>query len=574
MASTLQQLGVAAAASTLLRAYAPQYSTSLVTTAVLLFFVQVLASLTWTLVLYPRFFSPLRHLPTPPGSFFLGHTRQIINESAGVPMSRWVETLPNDGLVRYLFWGHERVLITQPKGLAEVLVTRNYEFTKPPHFMEGLGKAAKNYYSSRSRHVLIAKPGRVLGIGILLAEGDEHKRQRRNLMPAFSYRHIKEIVPVFWTKSREMVQCLAEAAKANVRQTPEDVRADRSTRTVEHAPGALDVGHWSSRATLDIIGLTGMGQDFYSLRDPNNKLNRTYQTIFRPNRAGRIMNIIGQFLPLWFLTLLPLKRNQEMRDAIGYIKQTCRDLVANKRKVLQEKKEGTGIDIISAALASGGFSDEDLVNQMMTFLAAGHETTATAMIWAIYAICKFPDVQKKLRDEVRSHIPSLDDEVTAAQIDDCHYLQAFCNETLRLWSPVSLTMRWTPADTTVQGQFVPKGTQIVLSPAAINTSTHLWGPDAKEFKPERWLDADGRANNKGSADSNYSFLTFLHGPRSCIGQRFAQAEFACLVAAWVGRFETSFEDPSRWEGELEVKGGITSKPVGGVWVTLKQLDGW
>jgi cytochrome P450 len=154
-------------------------------------------------------------------------------------------------------------------------------------------------------------------------------------------------------------------------------------------------------------------------------------------------------------------------------------------------------------------------------------------------------------------------------------LHAVCTEILRLWSPVTLTMRAAANDATLADQFIPKGTTVIIAPWAINTSTTLWGPDALEFKPERWLDVDGTSNNRGGADSNYSFLTFLHGPRSCIGQRFAQAEFACLLAAWVGSFEMELEKGSpHAEGEPEVEGGITSKPKGGLWVHLKETDGW
>jgi cytochrome P450 len=67
---------------------------------------------------------------------------------------------------------------------------------------------------------------------------------------------------------------------------------------------------------------------------------------------------------------------------------------------------------------------------------------------------------------------------------------------------------------------------------------------------------------------------FLHGPRSCIGQKFAQAEFACLLAAWVGAFETSFEEGSPLHHNVEVKGGITTKPAGGLWCDVKPVPGW
>jgi cytochrome P450 len=416
-------------------------------------------------------------------------------------------------------------------------------------------------------------------VGILLAEGDEHKKQRKDLMPAFAFRHIKELYPVFWSKSRDLVERLAEASKSALpsseqkvisSQDPEKSAAD----AVTHAPGAIEVGEWSSRATLDIIGQAGMGVEFNALRDPNNKLNGHYQNVFNLGTGrGKFWQIMGFFIPFWLLKNLPIKRNQELMEAQQFIKQTCRDLIRSKRQAMEEKK--AGVDIISVALESGGFTDEELVNQMMTFLVAGHETTSTSLIWGIFLLCRNPAIQTKLRAEIHSKLPSLQGEITAADIDGCHYLHATCLEIFRLWSPVTLTMRVAANDATLAGKFIPKGTTVILAPWAINTSTARWGLDALEFKPERWLDADGTANNRGGADSNYSFLTFLHGPRSCIGQRFAQAEFACLLAAWVGRFETEFEKGSPLaEGEPEVQGGITSKPKGGLWVHLKEVEGW
>lgn len=115
-----------------------------------------------------------------------------------------------------------------------------------------------------------------------------------------------------------------------------------------------------------------------------------------------------------------------------------------------------------------------------------------------------------------------------------------------------------------------------MCPQAINLSRDLWGPDAREFKPERWLNADGKANSHGSATSNYAFLTFLHGPRICIGQRFAQSEAACLLAAWVGRFQTRFEQGSALAAgeDVEIENGTTANPKGGLWCHVEALSGW
>ena len=97
----------------------------------------------------------------------------------------------------------------------------------------------------------------------------------------------------------------------------------------------------------------------------------------------------------------------------------------------------------------------------------------------------------------------------------------------------------------------------------------MWGPDAADFKPERWLGA-GKANS-GGAESNYAFLTFLHGPRSCIGQSFAKVEFQCLVAAVIGRFEIKMADENF---KLKIKGGVTAKPKDGLQVRIRPVEGW
>lgn len=97
-----------------------------------------------------------------------------------------------------------------------------------------------------------------------------------------------------------------------------------------------------------------------------------------------MLQVLAIFLPSWLTRNLPIKRNQELNAASAYIKQVCRDLIAKKRTVLAEKGV-EDVDILSVALGSGGFQDHELVNQMMTFLIAGHETTATAMVSSFFS---------------------------------------------------------------------------------------------------------------------------------------------------------------------------------------------
>lgn len=495
------------------------------------------------------------------------------------PFAR-ANTIPNDGLIRYLsLFNMERLLVTSPRALAEVLVTKNYDFVKPAQIRFSIG--------------------RILGNGLLLAEGDEHKAQRRNLLPAFAFRHIKDLYPVFWDKARESVEAM----------TQQVLRDSDGGRTA-----VLEVGAWASRVTLDIIGVAGLGRDFGAVRDPGNPLSQAYWRVFQPSRQARLLGLLGLVFPARLLHRLPVRRNEDIDAANRLIRATCADLIAEKKKKKEkeekekEKKEesdladlagraNADVDILSVALESGAFDDENLVDQLMTFLAAGHETTASAMTWAAYLLARHPDVQERLRAEVRERLPPLlpllgggggggeapaaSASVTSADIDRMPYLHAVCSEVLRYFSPVPLTIREAARDTTVLGRRVPRGTQIMLVPPAVNRSRALWGDDAAVFDPDRWLSRPGgnggagSAGSGGGATSNYAFMTFLHGPRSCIGQAFARAEFACLLAAWVGRFAFALHNEDEAdESRIEIRGAVTARPANGMYLRTTVLEGW
>ena len=254
-----------------------------------------------------------------------------------------------------------------------------------------------------------------------------------------------------------------------------------------------------------------------------------------------------------------MKFTDDFAAVSGLVKQHCASLVQLKKQQLSQTDQPPSVDILSVALRSGHISDDDLVNHLMTFLLAGHETVSSALSWAIYFLCRHPHLQTRLRRDILAHLPRIRDptwSAVAADIDGIPFLQAFCNETLRLRPPVSMTPRTAIVDTAIAGHAIPKGTVVVLCPWAVNTNEELWGADAAEFNPDRWMGA-GNATT-GGAESTYAFITFLKGPRSCIGEGFARAEFACLLAAWVGRLETEFAQEPYME-KIEV--GITLKPA-------------
>ncbi|KAI9835873.1 MAG: hypothetical protein M1819_001771 [Sarea resinae] len=493
------------------------------------------------MILYPRFFSPLLGLPQPAGNtFLLGHFPILYSQPSGEPAREWINTIPNDGLIRYLgLFDRERLLLTSTKALAEVLNQKAYDFVKPSQIRNGLG--------------------RLTGNGVLMAEGEDHKFQRKHLMPAFSFRHIKNLYPTFWSKARELVEVLEKRSSTYSKETGEQVLNE------------IDFMPWSSRVTLDIIGVAGMGQDFEAIQDQNSDLCQAYRRAFSFSGGARMLAILNQFLPPWLLRNLPIKRNAELKEANKIIRKTCLQLIKQKQEKLA-RNEAADVDILSVSIESGGFSDETLIDQARTFLAAGHETTAAALNWATFVLCKYPEVQTRLRQEIRSNLPSFsaaDSQITSLDIDKLVYLQAVCNEILRFIPPVPNTLRESLVDTSIQGHFVPKGTRIIICPWAINHSESLWDEDPGVFDPERWL-GPGRANS-GGGENNYAFMTFFQGPRSCIGQSFSKAEFACLVAALFGRFEMEMVDK---ELKPKLLGGITVKPGVNLMVKMKVVEGW
>lgn len=185
-------------------------------------------------------------------------------------------------------------------------------------------------------------------------------------------------------------------------------------------------------------------------------------------------------------------------------------------------------------------------------------------------------MQSRLREEIRSNVNFQDlqrpdaEDTLAPIFESLPYLNGVCNETLRLWPSVPATLRTAIRDTQIGDFKIAKGSEFIVPIWSLNRAPHLWGPQASEFMPERWIDVDsGKANNHGGVGSNYAFLTFLHGPRSCIGQGFAKAELRALVATFVNEFEFSLARPNE---EVVPFGLVTVKPKHGLYLKIKPVD--
>ena len=200
--------------------------------------------------------------------------------------------------------------MTSPKGLAELLVTKSYQFKRPDMVAKVLAP--------------------IVGEGILLTEGEVHKAQRRNLMPAFAFRHVKNLYPVFWRKAGEVTDAMAATADGDG-----DV-------------AELDVLDWATRCTLDIIGVAGLGVDFGSIRDPANPLAETYKTLMGGGTRSRLLMVLRVLLPAWMVERLPIRQNMVMQKGKHTLRRVCADLIRDrKRRTVAAGADKDDCDILS-----------------------------------------------------------------------------------------------------------------------------------------------------------------------------------------------------------------------------------
>ncbi|KAH8816081.1 cytochrome P450 [Xylogone sp. PMI_703] len=329
---------------------------------------------------------------------------------------------------------------------------------------------------------------------------------------------------------------------------------------------------WTTRATLDIIGVAGMGFDFRSLQEPENRIHQEYKRITSNSRQPTLLLGIARSLGLETIFQIGLKmpsKAKRMRAAAMQVVRGVATEVVHAHTTNKGRADELSRDIVSVAVQSGAFSEEGLVDETMTFLGAGHESTSAGFLWAVYALCKYQNIQQQLREEIHANLDMTDPFAgtsTTDKIDHLPYLNAFCNELLRFYPSVPVTLRRTVCDTTVDGLFVPAETMIALPIRAINHDMRHWGPDADEFNPGRWLKPG--MSNSGGASGNYANMTFLHGPRSCIGTAFARSELLFLLAALVGRFHMELENPDK---EVDCVLQITILPKDGLRVRMTPI---
>ncbi|KAI0345687.1 cytochrome P450 [Trametopsis cervina] len=582
--------------------------------------------------------SPLRLLPGPRSrSFFMGNLRELHDaENTGL-LARW-ERAHGRTFVYRGFVGGCRLMTTDPVAVAHIL-GRGYEFPKPDFVRDALASMAAGHD------------------GLITVEGEQHRKQRKILSPAFTSTHIKSLSPVFWEKALKLRDIWLDIVDAGISTSPSTAPADpfsppeplstspegsstgfvrwvpnpfasfvgsKATRVAaaplpeatslvaedekardEEARGVkMDVLAWLARATLDVIGEAGFGYVFNSLNDggggeEENELARAFGVIFSTARKFRVITI----LQVWFPVLRKFRRNSTTEDAaratmhrIGsqLIDERLQQITADgggEKEFLSDEMDGR--DLLSVLLRSSLAEDpsqqlsrDEILCQISTFIAAGHETSSSALAWTLYALARAPHVQAKLRASLlalRLELPS-DGDAEATQAVLAHtYLDACVREALRLYAPVTNTMRVAASDAAVpvSRPFVDahgrtcsaialRAGDIVTVPLqAMNRSADVWGEDAEAFVPERFLKGgcaqgegeDGEGKDGGLRGLWGGILTFgsgavVDGNRSCIGYRFAINEIKIFLYVLLTEFEFSM-DPGI---EIEKRINVVTRP--------------
>ncbi|KAL4079902.1 cytochrome P450 [Scleroderma yunnanense] len=409
-------------------------------------------------------------------------------------------------------------------------------------------KALQHYYA-RETWTYISLPSaraamhRTTGKSVLWAIGEDHR----------SHAAIRKLTPIYYDsayKTRAAWEAVIDASNGD--------------------SAIIEVQNWMNHISLDSIGLAGFSYDFGSLEGKTTPVMTVLDTL--GSSPSRSMLNVGFFVLSQVITALvyyPTKRNLLMKEIQQELSKISSELIDKTRKekeagILDGKEEKSVIGLLIKAEdsdASLHMTHEEVVSQMKILLLAGYETTSTVLSWALLELARNPDIQTKLRTELQA----FSGEPNYDQLNNnLPYLDAVVHETLRLRSPVNELVRVATEDDVIplsepvrtrSGELVDsisvaKGTRVGISVAGMNRSSAVWGPDAKVFRPERWLEEDGIPKRAQEIQAYRHLLTFSDGPRTCLGKGFALAELKTVLCVLVKAFVFEMRDGPNTKVEL------------------------
>ncbi len=340
-----------------------------------------------------------------------------------------------------------------------------------------------------------------LGNGLLLADGEQWRGQRRAMAPLFSPRNVASF----------------KAAMATV-------AADLAARWTRQRDGrTVDISNEMARATLRVLARTVFSDG----------LTRTTDEF--ADAVTRYLGAIGQVDPLDVLDApgwIPRINQLRARPMLGFFEDAVDAMIARRRRQLEAEPGTAPRDLLTLLLEAAdpetgaGLSELEVRANIVTFIAAGHETTSNALTWSLYLLSQDPNARTRVEDEVDALLP--DGVVGPDTLDKLVQTRAVLDEALRLYPPAATISREAVDFDQIGDMRIKAGTRVFISPWVLHRHKRLWDePDL--FRPERFLPG-------AKPIDRFAYLPFGAGPRVCIGASFALQEAVTLLATIVRGF--------------------------------------
>ncbi|KAK0462792.1 cytochrome P450 monooxygenase pc-3 [Armillaria novae-zelandiae] len=392
-----------------------------------------------------------------------------------------------------------RILTTEPEHIKAILATQFQDFEKGHHF----------YVAAES----------LLGAGVFNSDDDIWKFHRSMTRPLFN----KDRISDFDNFERHAMSTISQI-KSRLREGyPVDFQDVVARFTLDSATEYLfgkDVN--STSAGLPYPAGSPLSDNPHFVNHPSNTFVKAFAAA-QGNSALRLQR--GQYWPLfefWADAVKPMRQvvNEFVEPLL--VEALNRKTKGDKR-VDDEKDVDEGMSLL-ARLVENTDDTKVIQDELTNILVAGRDTTASLLTFAVYMMCEHPKMATRLRSEILEKVGTK--TPTYEDVRDMKYLRAFLNETLRLYPSVPLNGRLSKVATTLPNKghapfYVPSDTRVTYSVFLMHRRTDLWGPDALEFDPDRFLDS---RLHKYLTPNPFIFVPFNAGPRICLGQQFAYNE--------------------------------------------------
>lgn len=404
---------------------------------------------------------------------------------------------------------HPLFLLTRPDDVAHVLVANQANYVKAPTY----------------------RPMReVLGNGLLTNEGEHWAKQRRLLQPMFARRHVAGFAPAMVDATTRML----------------DGWAGRPEGTV------VDVAEEMSALTLDVVGRALFSSD---LTGEAGELGPALTVVLNAYIA-LVRNPLFWLLPNYEKWRTPNRRRAEKAEL--HLRTVVERIISARQAAPRQEWPTDLLGMLLAARdedTGAAMPDQQVRDELMTFMLAGHETTANALAWTLYLLSTHPEARARLEAEVDE---VLDGRVpTAGDEAKLEWTAAVVAESMRLYPPAWILERQSLAEDAWDGLVIPPGSVVITPPYLIHRNPDHW-PNPEGFDPGRFL--------PGAAPTRHrlAYLPFGGGRRQCIGGGFATLEATLLLATITQRARLNLAPGARPTPQPTV----TLRPAGGIPMTL------